>query len=395
MSRKLLDKNFCVLPWTGFELETTGAVKNCILSEQEIGDIHKNTIEDVLHSKENQKIKSQMLAKQFPTSCNGCYHLEKNRATNFDSISSRLYYAKEIGLSVTDKLLSDDNAFDLRHVDLRWNNKCNQACVYCGPQNSSKWAQEVKSSNIRLANEYIFEPQVDQKNVEKVKQYVFKNIKKLKNVYLAGGEPMLMNDNKELLALLLEHNPNVHIRVNTNLSSTRTGVFQLLCKFKNVQWTVSVDAIGNEYEYIRHHGLWKNFIKNLQHIQTLDHKINFNMLYFILNYKSIFESVDYFKSMGFHDNSFVIGPIIGPYHLDVNHLPAKVKQEVIEMFKERIGKNTGFFLQNSMENCLKHLTQTDFHANIDVVRYNLQKLDKRRNLNSREIFPKLYREVLQ
>ena len=384
MSRKLLDKNFCVLPWTGFELEPDGTVKNCIIAKDSIGDIHKNDIESILQSTENQNIKSQMLNKQFPGSCSGCYFQEKGRATSFDSISSRLYYAKEIGTTVDNKLLDDENGFDLRHVDLRWNNKCNQACVYCGPQYSSKWAQELKVKQ-----------EVKKENVEKVKQYVFKNIKKLKNVYLAGGEPMLMNDNKEFLTLLLEHNPNVHIRVNTNLSSTKTGVFQLLCKFKNVHWTLSVESMGKEYEYIRHHGSWEDFLKNLKHIQTLDHKISFNMLYFILNYKSIFDCIDYFRSIGFHDNSFIIGPLYTPEYLNIRHLPSNIKQEVVDILEERINRNTGFYLQNSLENCLKYLTKTNFHVNIDTVRHNIQKLDKRRNLNSNEIFPKLYKEVLQ
>ena len=92
---------------------------------------------------------------------------------------------------------------------------------------------------------------------------MFDNVKQLRNVYLAGGEPMLMNENKQFLKLLLEENPNVTIRVNTNLSSTKTGVFELLCKFKNVHWTISVESIEKEYEYIRHHGSWKDFLKNI------------------------------------------------------------------------------------------------------------------------------------
>ena len=158
---------------------------------------------------------------------------------------------------------------------------------------------------------------------------------------------------------------------------------------------MSVDSMGKEYEYIRHHGSWEEFLKNLKHIQTLDHKVSFNMLFFILNYKSVFDCVDYLKSIGFHDNSFIIGPLYGPEYLNIRHLPDNIKQEVVDILEERIGKNTGFYLQNSLENCLKYLTQSNFHANIDTVRHSIQKLDKRRNLNSREIFPKLYREVLQ
>jgi len=383
MSRKLLDKNFCVLPWTGFELEPNGKVRNCIISKETTGNIHQNSIEDILLSKKSLEIKSQMLNKEFPNNCKGCYFQEKDRITSFDNISSRLYYAKEVGPFVNNELLDNKNNFDLKHVDLRWNNKCNQACVYCSPEYSSKWEQEL---NVKQ--------KFEKKNVEKVKQYVFKNIKKLKNVYLAGGEPLLINENREFLKLLLEQNPNVHLRVNTNLSSTKTGVFQLLCKFKNVHWTISVESIKEEYEYIRYHGSWEDFLKNLQHIQKLDHKISFNMLYFILNYKSIFDCIDYFKSIGFHNNSFILGPLYTPLPLNIKHLPKNIKEEVITMFENKISAQPGYYLQNSLENCLKYLTQTGFHANIDLVRYNIEKLDKRRNLDSKKIFPKLYEEVL-
>ena len=383
MSRKLLEKNFCVLPWTGFELEPDGVVKNCIISKETIGNIHQNSIEDILQSKKNLEIKAQMLNKEFPNNCAGCYFQEKDRATSFENISSRLYYAKELGPHINNNLLDNKNNFDLSHVDLRWTNHCNQACVYCYPEYSSKWATEL-GKTIKS----------NKQAKDQVKKYVFKNIKKLKNIYLAGGEPMLMNDNKEFLTLMLEHNPDVHIRVNTNLSSTKTGVFQLLCKFKNVHWTVSIESMDKEYEYIRYHGSWKDFIKNLKHIQTLNHKISFNMLYFILNYKSIFDCIDYFKSIGFHNNSFILGPLIYPLFFDVRHLPKNIKKEVITMFENKIAEQPGFYLQNSLENCLKYLTEDGFNANIELTRQNIKKMDLRRKLDSEKVFPELYKEVL-
>ena len=105
MSRKLLDKNFCVLPWTGFELEPTGKIKNCIISKESIGNIHQNSIEDILQSKKNLEIKAQMLNKEFPNNCKGCYFQEKDRTTSFENISSRLYYAKELGPHIDNCLL--------------------------------------------------------------------------------------------------------------------------------------------------------------------------------------------------------------------------------------------------------------------------------------------------
>ena len=380
MSRKLLDKNFCLIPWTGFELEPDGNVKNCIISKDVIGSIYKNSIQDII--KGNSKIKQAMMEGKFPSNCDGCYLQEKHRKKNFESISSRLYYAKEIGPSISKGLLDSKDNFKLKHIDLRWSNACNQACVYCGADYSSKWAAELGK---KIPH--------NQKAIDKVKDYVFANIKNLTNVYLAGGEPLLMKQNQEFLQLLYKENPDVTIRVNTNLSKTDTKIFDQLCKFKNVHWTISVEAIEQEYEYIRYHGNWQNFLNNLNVIKKLPHRISFNMLYFILNYKSIFDCVDYFQKLGFHNNSFVIGPLLDPHYLNILNLPTSIINELIGILKFKIKEKPGFLLENSYQNLLQYLTETEFCANIENTQAELKKMDKRRNINSNKIFPELYTEA--
>ena len=128
-----------------------------------------------------------MIADQKPNNCSGCYLQEKGR-NSVSSISSRLYYTKELAPHIDKNLYDSVKNFSLHHVDVRWTNHCNQACVYCGPEYSSKWAQEL-DVKIRSGSDAR----------ARVKEYVFKNIKQLKNVYLAGGEPLLMNENKVFL----------------------------------------------------------------------------------------------------------------------------------------------------------------------------------------------------
>ena len=381
MSKRLLDKNFCVIPWTGFELEPNGHVRNCIISKDKIGNIYRNNIQDILQS--NTKIKEEMLNGKYPSSCDGCFLQEKHRAKDFESISSRLYYAKEIGPSISTTLFDSKNNFDLKHVDLRWSNACNQACVYCHPDYSSKWATEL---NKKIPH--------DQEQIQQVKEYVFKNVKNLKNVYLAGGDPMLMKPNQEFLELLYKENPDVNLRINTNLSKTNTRIFEQLCKFENVHWTVSIETIEEEYEYVRYHGDWTAFLENLKVIKKLPHKISFNMLYFILNYRSLFGCINYLQNLGFHNNSFVIGPLFTPPHLNILNLPKQILNQLKELLKEKINEKPGFLLENSYQNLLQYLTETKFYANIDVTKRELEKMDRRRNLDSKKVFPKLYQEVL-
>ena len=384
MSRKLLDNNFCTIPWTGFELEPNGTVKNCIISKEALGSINEKDIVEILKDAPATDIKNQMLSGKYPSNCAGCYFQEKNRTKSFDNISSRTYYAKEIGPHVSPGLFDDANNFELRHVDLRWSNRCNQACVYCDPSYSSKWAKEL---NKKIES--------NRESRQRVKEYVFANVKNLKNVYLAGGEPLLMNENREFLELLLKENSNIHLRVNTNLSHTTTGVFELLQKFKNVHWTVSVESLDDCYEYIRHGGRWKDFVKNLLVIkENADHKISFNMLYFVLNHLSIFDCVSYFQSLGFGNNSFVIGPLYIPESLNVLNLPNNIIRELRSNFQKEIDKKPGFLLQNSYENILKYLNEP-FDKDLNRTYNTLKTMDQRRNTNSEKVFPELYKELLK
>ena len=117
------------------------------------------------------------------------------------------------------------------------------------------------------------------------------------------------------------------------------------------------------------------------------------MLYFLLNYKSIFNTIDFFKSLGFHNNSFVLGPLYTPIALNILNLPNKVLNECKQLFQKQIDEKPGFLLQNSYENVLSYLTDTSFHANINSTKQELQRMDKRRNVDSSKIFQQFYKEV--
>jgi MoaA/NifB/PqqE/SkfB family radical SAM enzyme len=381
-AKKLIkNKSICVIPWTGFELEPNGNVKNCIISTEPIGNINDTHIRDIVVGDINTGLKKQMLSDSKPKNCAGCYLQEKHR-NSLDSISSRLYYLKEVGTKTDMKIYDSPENFSLKHVDVRWTNSCNQACVYCGPHYSSKWGLELQDIRKSKAQAR-----------EEVKDFVFEHVDELENVYLAGGEPMLMKENFEFLKLLHDRNPGCTVRVNTNLSKTNTGVFDLLCDFPNVHWTLSIETIEEEYEYIRYHGKWQDFMSNLGEIRKLDHKISFNMLHFILNYRSLFDCVDFFKRHGFHDNTFVAGPLYAPDFFNLLNLPDPMLQDVISKLKHELNKDHVGYLKNSYENLLAYFTSTPWTKDIAKFITQTDIRDRRRNLECKKIFPKLYEEL--
>ncbi len=373
----ITNKSFCPLPWTGFIVHQNGDVRNCVLSKSKIGSLKANTIDEILHGEKNKEIKRQMLSDSKPANCEGCHRLEEDK-NSFDIVSQRIYYLKELKSVTADVYDSIDN-FNLHTVDLRWSNQCNQACVYCGPHNSSMWVKEIGGEDL-----------LDQEKKQRLKDYVFANVKQLKNVYLAGGEPLLMHENQEFLELLLKHNPEVTLRVNTNLSALETKVGKMIQSFNNVHWIVSVESMGAAYDYIRYGGSWNQFCANLSQLRkNTKHKISFNMLYFVLNYIKLFDCIDYLRGQGFHENSFVVGPLYGPEYLNILNLPETKLSVARQMLRDRIDSRPGYFLQDSYTNLFRYL-DTPFEKNIQCTFDGLAKLDMRRKLESREIFGEVY-----
>lgn len=372
----LTNRNFCPMPWAGLMYNLDGKVKNCIRSAGSIGDLKQNSIQEILHGPVNLDTQQRMLAKQPGQNCHTCYDLEGDK-TGFDIISDRIFYIRELKHVPLDTY--QHNQHELNTIDVRWTNLCNFACVYCGPEFSSSWADELETK--------ITKP--DNVRFNDFKRYIFDHAATLKHVYLAGGEPLLMKENIELLDLLQKVNPGVNLRINTNLSKTNTQVFDRICEFKNVHWTVSVETMADEFEYIRYGGSWTDFLENLLTIQKLNHKISFNMLWLLLNYRSVFTCVDYLNSLGFHNNSFIIGALLTPEYLNIRHLPDCMLQLIKQELQDRIDQGPGYLLEDSYRNLLRYITQP-FKKDLSLAFTQIKKLDQRRGLDSSKIFTELY-----
>jgi len=358
-----------------------GTVKSCIRSDQYtgiIGNIKHNSIEEIIHDEQILAAQQNIIESIKHQPCHTCYDLENGKSGQLNIASDRIFYIRELKKQplATYKV----NNFDLRVVDIRWSNLCNFACTYCVPEFSSKWAKELNVTHKV--------PSEDQ--LSKFKEYIFRHAKDLQHVYLAGGEPLLMKQNLELLMLLKEVNPEVHLRVNTNLSKTNTQIFEHICNFENVHWTVSGETMGEQFNYIRYGGKWEDWLENLDTITQLNHKISFNMLYYMLNYQSLFNTIDFLLERGYHPNSFIVGPLLNPLYLNIRHLPTEVLQYVRTKLQDRIDQQPGYLLEDSYRNLLHYIEQplkSDFSGALA----QLAILDKRRGIDSRAVFPEVYK----
>jgi hypothetical protein len=99
-----------------------------------------------------------------------------------------------------------------------------------------------------------------------------KNLPYFRRVEFAGGEPLMDPQHYRILDMLAPYGHQIEIKYATNLSmlgkNNRT-VWEYWPKFKSVAVNVSIDGIGDSYEYIRGNASWAELINNIKQIQTI------------------------------------------------------------------------------------------------------------------------------
>lgn len=348
-----------------------GRVDNCCVSRNNLGNINQETLEDVIFGSRNREIKKNLLDGHLPPGCSAC-------ATPGPALRQEFikWFADKEEASYP-----PTKEFSLRYADLRWRNTCNFACVYCGPELSSTWAQET--------NQY---PKILQDGKTDLLQFLLDNLNTLDYLYLAGGEPLLLKENELVLNKLLQVNPNCEIRINTNLSTLDNNVWAAVKQFKNIFLIISLDAVGEYFDYIRYGGDWKTFADNLKIARQVTNRMTFNLVYNALNTEKIYDCIDYLIGEGFDPESFSVlfynlgkgGP------LDPRNLSLAQRNKAEILLKNRISQSIEGRFKENLTKVLNLLQLPYNNDGFSSLHEFVAEIDKRRKLDSRILFPEIY-----
>ena len=139
--------------------------------------------------------------------------------------------------------------YEPKTIEIRFDNTCNLRCRHCSPTYSSQWEvlafkdTEVKDFFIkhgagRLEKKHISLPE---ESFEQFKQA----IPHLREVLIAGGEPLQQKRHWEMIEAMADHAHNITLSYNSNLVSLGMGNYNVLDhwpKFKKIILRVSVDG---------------------------------------------------------------------------------------------------------------------------------------------------------
>ena len=235
MKCKRLENQICI--------RTTGQYRLCCVSSE------KDNVENILTHDVDEWVSSQIRkdaiisleTDMWPDSCIRCKLDEEA------GVESTRQKSSHYGPGIT-------------HLDLRFGNSCNLSCRMCWPGSSSTLVQEQQEFLINGeespwgSTSFVVHNWYNDDNALKLA-----SIPTLKEVYLTGGEPMMV---KGLLKFIQLLDKNVTLRFNTNGTILNPKLLEEIKKFKNVNMCFSIDGIGKVNDYIRWGSKWEDVYNN-------------------------------------------------------------------------------------------------------------------------------------
>lgn len=320
---------------------------------------------------------------------------------------------------VPPELWSDPTALSVTPtmLEVYFQNTCNMKCVYCRPDQSSQWEQELRKFGPMQTRSFKI-PEVAPKNIYQKRlqdfwKWLEKNYFHLRRYQILGGEPFLLDETEQSLDFWNEHpNPNLTVSMFSNLNIDVDRFNRLLDKMEKLisnnriyqfQIVVSIDCWGEQAEYVRS-GLdwqvWKNNFEKLISFPWLD--ISVNSAVTALTIKTMLPLLQYLERCDLQrldrgqrpiHRSYNLSGVSGsPEHCFDN--PKMIGSGVFEKDFEDIV----LFLKKSsiprpyeishLETMKNEISITPFNAAIipKLISY-LDELDQRRQTSWRQLFP--------
>lgn len=240
-------KQFCLLPEGALYVQPNGNITPCCLSttpEDKLGNIAVDGLKSVFFGEEFTKFRLDHRKNILSASC------KHNCIDNVNNLSHRTNRSNMLrGYHA-----EGDEYTKLNMVDIGFGNVCKLTCSFCGPEWSSSWAKLKNEPN----NVFHFS-----------REEILNTVKDLSGVHYAsikGGEPLNIPYIEEFFEELYKVNPQIVLDILTNGVEVSPRIIETLCKFPNLVLTVSVEATGDLYKYLRggKYSWEENTFKNIE-----------------------------------------------------------------------------------------------------------------------------------
>jgi len=369
-------KPLCLIPWTNIDVHPRGFISPCCKFEaqdSELLNIQDCTVEQYANSDFLSDIKVAMLDDRWPAGCIRCKTEEENNIQSKRQLDSERW---------SEHFRSYTPALGFITASVAFGNTCNLKCITCNPSSSSRWRKEYKD---------IYD--VDKPSVETIDNVSADNIynamPNLIHFDIPGGEPLLSEPEKQkaLLQRYIDsgqsHEMTLHYTTNAQLYPDATW-FELWSHFDEIDMQLSIDGVGDRYEYIRYPAqsskLDTHVAQYIQHEQQCE---NFRLsISHTVSAYNIYYLDEFFTWCTQHGLPRPwLGRVHTPKHMRPDVFPHTVKQQIIQHLRTSEYEDV-----HTWASLIENNDSSNFWD--DFLLYN-DKHDIYRNTNFARTFPEL------
>jgi len=420
---------FCLAKWTQVTIHLgVGLTHSChhVRAHKIPLDELKENPGALHNTKEKKQRRKEMLLSgtdksKRPVECDFCWRIEDNTG----ELSDRVYKSLD-NFSVHDhddiKLMTGDENFYPRYVEISFNNTCNQKCAYCGPTFSSKWMEEIKKygpyiftdkSDLRLIEDTQISEKDENPYIDAFWEWFPEAVEHMVVFRITGGEPLLSNHTSKVLDYLIENpKPNLEFAINTNANPPEkvwknfTDKVNAIVKnncVKKFTLFASAESCGKQTEYTRYGMNWNQFKSNIEYFlkNTRGTGLFFMSAFNILSLSTFKEFLQYIlelKNTYNKDIGIDISYVRNPNFLDCNISSLALVEKYLSPAVDFMYENSYGFKTSESAKLKRILVDTinEIKGDREYAMKNrssfyefVNEYDIRRNTNFLEYFPEM------
>jgi organic radical activating enzyme len=437
---------FCILPWIHFATRPNGDMRLCCSSNASgAGNDHtvglvknekgvpanfgRETPMSAWNNEYMRSVRTTMLEGQIPSSCSKCFEEESKGVASKRMWETGSWIQEGIDVPELIKQTQEDGTIPERlvYLDLRLGHTCNLKCVMCSPHDSSQWVGEHKKIYPLFKHDVLKDQMAwDRKSFNNFWhenpdfwKEMYAQIPNLKQVYFAGGEPLMIREHKQFLEEIIRQGyaDKILVRYNTNGLLVDDSIIDLWKKFKTVKVGFSIDDLSERNHYIRYPSDWDTIVQNLHKLDNTPNNIHVSIATAIqiLNIKTLPDFAKWkiqqnFKKINFTNVTdgveagggiFNMHLLYIPTFLSIRCLPESDKAEVRRSFAELANwlhenyrQDEDFWKINPYgwkrwQSILDFMDSEDHTHLLPAFKEYIETLDNSRNTEFKKVFPEL------
>lgn len=295
------------------------------------------------------EIKKQQLEGTWPSACRRCQDEEQNGGQ-----SERVRAFVELPQERFERFVTDQSIgeFEFR---IKFSNLCSLACRSCSASESSTFGKITNTSINELYEQDISD---DRQHWKFIITRIPELMKKAENffVHFIGGETLIQPGMIELLQWMVRTKlaSNVHVRLTTAMTANPSDeLMVLLAQFNSVDINLSIDSVGENYQYVRWPARFSKIESNLDALINYQSTLtvrkgrkirvpkwkcavspvfSLNNIFYIDNWLDYWYQWYQQREIVFHN--YVANLTMQTNHLDVQALPAPYRTHLAAHLKD-------------------------------------------------------------